>query len=156
LKPLKRNTFYTSKKHWQSLDEMPLYNWIKCTDGDLQYIRQSGHELPANQVDENAWFKVYNEYIDIFGLSALYKKTLEAMRRKALLELDFVLTREKFKLTEIALQEAKLKTMLNNNGSSMTIDESLIHLSRWLGYHVNSKKITVLEYFNLLKQYGKN
>lgn len=135
---------------------MPLYNWIKCTDGEMQYIRKAASETPLTEQDENAWFKVYNQYIDTFGLSALYKKTLEAMRRKALLELDFVLTREKFKLTEIALEEQKLKTMLNNNGNSMTIDESLIHLSRWLGYHVNSKKITVLEYFNLLKQYGKN
>ncbi len=77
------------------------------------------------------------------------------MREKALAELEFVTTRDRFKITEIALIEEKLKTMVNNNGSGMSIDESLVHLSKWIGYKLDIHKTTVTEYFTILEQYGK-
>ncbi len=77
------------------------------------------------------------------------------MRKKALLELNFVKTRDRFKLTLIAAQEEKLKGMLNNNGNGMTIEQALIHLSKWLGFRIDTRKTTVVEYFNLLAEYGK-
>ena len=77
------------------------------------------------------------------------------MKKKALIELEYVETKERFKLTEIEIQETKLKEMLANTGSGMTIEESLIHLSKWIGYRLNTKEICVVEYFNILKEYGK-
>ena len=38
---------------------------------------------------------------------------------------------------------------------SMTIEETLVHLSRWAGYRLNAKELSVVEYFNMMKQYGK-
>ena len=80
---------------------------------------------------------------------------LEAMRKKALLELDYVETWEQFKLTEIQIEVEKLKNMVNNNGEGMTIEQSLVHLSKWVGYYLDKKKITVVDYFNLMAEYGK-
>ena len=37
----------------------------------------------------------------------------------------------------------------------MTIDESLIYLSKFMGYRLNPKEITVIEYYTLLDHYGK-
>jgi hypothetical protein len=37
----------------------------------------------------------------------------------------------------------------------MTIEQSLIHISKWIGQWINPKTITAREYFNLLKEYGK-
>jgi hypothetical protein len=45
--------------------------------------------------------------------------------------------------------------MLNNKGSGVTIEQSLIHLSKWLGSWINVKAITTKEYFNLIDEYGK-
>ncbi len=42
-----------------------------------------------------------------------------------------------------------------NNGNGMTIEQTLVYLSKWAGYHINAKKITVVDYFNLLEEYGK-
>jgi hypothetical protein len=85
----------------------------------------------------------------------MYKKLLNAMKKKALLEVDFIVTRERFKLTEIEMQIANLDAMLNNKGSGVTIEQSLIHLSKWLGSWINVKAITTKEYFNLIEEYGK-
>lgn len=77
------------------------------------------------------------------------------MKEKAIYELEFVNTRDRFKLTEIEIKEAELKSMIDNNGQGMTIDETLIYLGRWLGYRLNPKEINVIEYFTILDQYGK-
>jgi len=114
-----------------------------------------GKKKELTTKDFEQWGKIYDDYIKQFGLSELYKKLLELMRKKALLELEFVTTGQRFKLTEIELTEAKLKTALSNNGEGLTIEQSLIYLSKWVGFNLNPRKITVLEYFNLSAEYGK-
>ena len=119
----------------------------------MSYVRKGkeGNE----ESDIEAWQKIYDSYILEYGLSEMYKKLLNAMRKKALLEVDFIITRERFKLTEIEMQIANLDAMLMNKGSGITIEQSLIHLSKWLGSWVNVKTITTREYFNLMEEYGK-
>jgi hypothetical protein len=135
---------------------MPLSNWIYCTDGDVSFVRKTRKkDATPGTKDAEQWAKIYDDYIARFGLSDMYKKLLELMRKKAIYELEFVETGQRFKLTEIELTEAKLKTALSNNGEGLTIEQSLIHLSKWVGFHLNAKKITVLEYFNLMAEYGK-
>lgn len=135
---------------------MPLANWIQCTGGDLRYTRKNiDPESKETEEDAQAWAAIYDDYLKRFGLGKMYLKLLETMRKKALLELDFIITGQRFKLTEIKIEEERLKTMLNNNRQGVTIEQSLIHLSKWLGYHLSPKKITVSEYFNLLEEYAK-
>jgi len=156
LKKLKKNTSNSHVKHWKSINEMPLQNWIECSSGSIQYARiHVNEEDKPNEKDVKSWEKLHDEYIEKYGLSDIYLRLLKVMQKKALLELNYVTTKERFKLTEIEIEEAKLNGMLKNNGSGLTIDESLIHLSKWIGYHLNPKVLTVIEYFNILKQYGK-
>lgn len=134
---------------------MPLFNWVKCNDGELNYTRREVKTDKITQKDQLQWLKLNDEYIKKYGLSKLYARMLEAMRKRAILELEFVLTRERFKLTEAEIEAAKLQNMMANNGHGMTIEQTLIYLSKWTGYHVNAKNITVVDYFNLLEEYGK-
>jgi hypothetical protein len=132
---------------------MPLYNWIKCSEGKLEYVRKTnkGNE----QLDTEMWEMVYDSYIKEYGLGEQYKKMLEAMKQKALCEADYVITGNRFKLTEAEIAASKLQTIVSNAGNGMTIEESLVHLSKWMGQWLNPKNITTKEYFNLLKEYGK-
>lgn len=129
---------------------------MKCNEGDLRYTRKEiTQEIDPNEDDTKAWERIYDQYIEKYGLSKLYKKLLNLMREKALLECTFVMTRDRFKLTQIELKEAELKGAMSNNGNGMTIEEALVYLSKWIGYRLNPKEITVVEYFNILAQYGK-
>jgi hypothetical protein len=132
---------------------MPLFNWIQCNNGKLELTRLNEDGTP--EMDVITWENIYNDYLKEFGLSETYKRMLNAMKKKAVLELDFVITGDRFKLTEIEIEETRLKGMLENGGKGMTIEESLIYISKWLGTWLNTKQITVREYFNLLEQYGK-
>lgn len=132
---------------------MPLFNWIKCNEGKIEFTRINDEGNP--EMDVITWQMIYNDYLKEFGLSETYKRMLNAMKKKAILELDYVLTGDRFKLTEIEIEETRLNAMLQNAGNGMTIEESLIYISKWLGTWLNVKNITVREYFNLLEQYGK-
>lgn len=130
-----------------------MFNWIKCTSNDLTFVRKD--KKGTEQEDIEAWERIYDSYIAEYGLNEVYKKLLNAMKKKALLEVDYILTRERFKLTEIEMQIANLDAMMMNGGNGMTIEQSLIHLSKWLGSWINAKDISTKEYFNLMSEYGK-
>lgn len=132
---------------------MPLANWIECTAGEVGYVRIEPTNEPTN-ADFEQWEKIYDSYIKRFGLGDVHKKHLEILKKKAILQLDYTITRTKFLITKIDILEAKLEAMMNNAGHGMTTEQALIHLSKWLGYRVDPKKITALEYFILLEEYG--
>ncbi len=139
--------------YYEGIEELPLFNWIKCTSNDLKFVRKD--KKGTEQEDIEAWERIYDSYIAEYGLNEVYKKLLNAMKKKALLEVDFILTRERFKLTEIEMQIANLDAMMMNGGNGMTIEQSLIHLSKWMGSWINAKEINTKEYFNLMNEYGK-
>jgi len=149
----KKGSVTNLNDYYNSIDDMKLYNWIKCTAGDLTYVRKA--ENGTKETDKIVWEKIYDSYILEFGLSPVYLKLLNAIKEKTLLELEYVITKEKFKLTEIEISLAKLQAMMSNNGSGLSIDEALIHVSKWLGSWIDSRNITVRDYFNLMKEYGK-
>lgn len=134
---------------------MPLENWIKITEDQmLEYVCKDPSDTEGVDLSE-AWCKVNDDYIQRYGLSDLYIRLLKKMKEKALLELTFVETRDRFKLTEIGLAEAELQSMLSNRGEGIGIREALIHLSKYMGFRLNPKEITVLEFFNIRDKHGK-
>lgn len=140
--------------YYKSIDDLPLDNWIKCNGGELKYVRINIENGNAQQ-DERIWESIYNSYIKEFGLDKMYKKMLDSMKKRAELELDYVISQDRFKLTLINIEISRFELLLSNAGIGMSIQESLIHLSRWMGSFINTKNITTREYFTLLKEYGK-
>lgn len=139
--------------YYLTIDEMPLYNWIQCHNGKMEFARKGSNGTPERDVE--AWQNIYDDYIREFGLSEVQKKLFDAMKKRAILELDFVITLDRFKLTEIEIAIARMDAMLSNKGSGITIEQMLIYVSKWLGQWLNPRNITVKEYFNLIEQYGK-
>lgn len=128
-----------SINYYNNIEELPLFNWIKCTNGQMKYVRKdftNGNQL----LDELHFEKIFDSYIKEFGLSEMYIKLLKTMHKKTLLELDFVLTRNRFKLTEVEMQIARLENMVNNNKNGMTIEQTLVHLSKWMNHWIDAKK----------------
>jgi 23S rRNA G2445 N2-methylase RlmL len=133
---------------------LPLHNWIKCSEGDITFCRVDSQE-GSEQKDHEVWEMIYDDYIDKNGLNKMYEKMLSTMIKKASAELEYCITGDRFKLTEAEIQETKLETMLSNKGSGMTISQTLIHLSKWIGHWLNTKSISTQEYFNLLSEFEK-
>lgn len=150
-----KNILIRSKCYHNSIEEIPLYNWLKCTQGEIKYVRLN---LAKGNVlsDVEAWQVLFDDYINKQGLNATYLKILKAMKKKALLECDFVIDNDRFTLTLLEVEIETLKMLMNNNGVGMSIEQSLIHLSKWLGSWINTKNITASEYFDLVKEFERS
>ena len=101
------------------LDDIPLHNFIKCQKGEYEFVRKG--ESGTHELDETHWLDIYDQYIREFGLGKLHTKLLEAMRKKAILQCEYVEKRDKFKMTLIDMQITKLEGMMSNAGSGITI-----------------------------------
>ena len=153
LKWLKKILSFTHGEYWSSIDEMPLYNWIRCNDGKLEYTRK---EKKGNKIqDVYNWKKLYNEYLKDFGLDVRYKKYLEAQKKRALLQSEYVITKERFKLTEIEIESQKIQDLEMHFAGGKKIEVILTWLGMFLGYKLDQKTTTVKEYFVILEEYGK-
>jgi hypothetical protein len=134
---------------------MPLDNWIRITeDDDLRYVCKDPEDTKGVNLVE-AWYKVNDDYIQRYGLGDLYKRLLKKMKEKALLQLDYIETRDRFQLNLIELAEQEMRAMMSNKGESIGIREALVHLSKYMGFRLNPKEITVNEFFLMRDKYGK-
>ena len=153
LRWLRKILLYTHGQYWESIDEMPLYNWIKCNNGKLEYTRKT---KKGNKVQDYInWKLLYNEYLKDFGLDRRYKKYIEAQKKRAILQSEYIITKEKFKLTEIEIESQKLKDLEIHFGEGKKIELILTWLGMFLGYKLDQKSTTVKEYFVILEEYGK-
>jgi hypothetical protein len=140
---------------YESIEEIPLYNWAKINEGNLKFILlKIDTEVNELQLSE-AWEKLYDDYIVKRGLSKHYQKLLTLMKQKTVLECDYIITGELFKLTEIEIQEEKLREMIQKDAVDISIEKTLIYLSKWIGYRLDWKVITLNEYYLILEEYGK-
>jgi len=151
---LKRSTSHLLGGHWKSVKDIPLESWIKCLDGQFNYVNKRVCSTYGKK-DIERWLRIYNNYILERGLTEIHLKHLNLMKKKALLQIDFILTHERFKLTLIEIEEARLKSMLANSGNGMSIEQALVHIGKWMGERIRIKEITAFEYFVLLDEFSR-
>jgi len=150
---LKSKNTLDDREYYTSIETLPLANWIKCTDGKLEYTRKGS--TGSKTLDREAWEKIYDEYINEYGLGKLKMKLLKTMVKKAEAELDFCLTGDRFKLTQAEVQETALENMIKNAGHGSTIEQALIHLSKWIGHWIKAVDISTKEYFTMISELDK-
>lgn len=132
---------------------MPMFNWTKCLNGDLKYIRKG--KRGNDHADIVYWEKMNDLYIDKFGLSKYNLRLLEQMKKLAMAELEYLATGDRFKLTLIEMETRRLEAMKSTAGTGITLEQGSVYLSKWLGYQIKLKEISVAEYFTLLKEYER-
>lgn len=142
------------KKYYESVEDMPLYNWHKCINGDYYYARLDGKQLDLTEC-ELSFRKVYESYMNTFGVDKKYKERIDIIKKIALLQCDYLISKDQFKLTEIEVQNAKLEMFNTETSSNVTLQTTLIHLSKWVGYRLDWKQVSVYEYYTLLEESSK-
>jgi hypothetical protein len=132
---------------------LPVYNWYKCLGGEIKFVRMAKNGTDEHDIE--VWERLHDEYIKEFGLSKVHAKLLKVIKDKALQELDYVITGDRFKLTLIEMEETRLKNMLSTTSGGVSIEEMIIHMSKWLGQWIKTKEISVREFFTLQKEYER-
>jgi len=141
-----------SEKYYQSIEEIPLFNWQKCLEGDVKYVNLQTKDDSSNQ---EAFNKLYDEFLQKRGINKEYKKYLDILKKKAMLQCEFLITKDDFKLTQIEIEDAKIVSLQKTSEEGLSIDKTLIYLGKWLGYRLDWKIISVSEFYSILEEYEK-
>jgi len=143
----------TLNKYYSEIDDFPLWNWSKCCKGELIHCRIDVKE-GSEKEDAEAWENIFNDFIAKIGLGDEYIEYLDLVKRRALLQLEYLETRQRRVLNEVNLLtntilSHKERIKSDSNGS---IAKTLNWLSRREGYPVKIKDTTTLAYFELIKE----
>ena len=72
-----------------------------------------------------------------------------------MLQCEFLITKDNFKLTQIEIEDAKIVSLQKGSEEGLSIDKTLIYLGKWLGYRLDWKIISVSEFYSILEEYEK-
>ena len=139
---------------YSELFEFPLINWIKCGDGDLRWINK---DRISRKEDVENWEKIYNKYIEKYRISESLNDYLEDKKRLIVLRNKYVQSGEPMLLNEIKMQEIELEEkdrVMSMN--TVTIENTLPILSKWLGITLRLNDLTIVEYKNYVLSYEQS
>lgn len=142
--------------YYASIDTMPIFNWDKCQQGDLTFTRIDDKDV-SEQLDAKAWQLLNYEYMEVFGISRSHTKYLMLQKQLICLELELIETGDKFIKNRIRQVRDELQILFveDEGKKGMTIDQSMIYLSKFMGFRLDKRSMSVKEYFTLLNEYGK-
>lgn len=142
--------------YYSKIDEIPLYNWIKCLNGNVEYVRKKRGIKYVNSLDVLAFEALYDDFIQVRGLGKDYLSLLDLKLKLAEKQRKFIESWNARLLNDINIMSARvIEIETRNKKESITIEQSLVYLGKWLGYHLNSREITALDYYLLLEEYGR-
>jgi hypothetical protein len=135
---------------------MILFNWLQCVDGKFNYARLNATDNDnITDADVLAWEKIYDSYINHFGINKLYQQYLDKCRKRAIAQNDYILTNKKIYFNVIRIMDVEIEKIKNEMNKGISTDQVLVHLTKFMGFRQDIKKITVIEYFNMIKEYER-
>lgn len=144
------------EKYYLKIDECPLKAWRKANEHDFTHLRKGKQ---GNETDDfKAWELLYNDFIRVIGLTPEFEQYLQLIKDKIEAIKQYLNSvkngmRDRFLLNRINILDGQIQQFNQTGGKGLTIAEILPKLSKMQGYHIKETEITVLDYFNLLKEY---
>ena len=148
------------KDYFLKCDELPIYNWQKCLDGDLTYLRKNDDGSEDN--DNLAWWDFLNDYYEVIGFSDQQLQLNELKERYLMALLDYLEAPEEkqaFLSNELNWSKDALDFFTKNKDSNQevksTILTSVVQLQSIFKYQINEYKTTVLKFHIMMKEAEK-
>ena len=144
---------------YKSIDTLPIYNWHQINEtGNLVYLyiqEEYEEEIFDNEDLMLLWDSIYNEYIEVFGLSDKY---LEYMNKKisiSKLQADQVITGNRTLNTLMRAKERELADLTADFFKGTYLDTQ-VAIERYMGFQLDPKKVSVNKFYTYLNNMEKN
>lgn len=150
--------------YYSEIDYLPLECWIKANSGQLNALRVDENK-GNKENDQKAWLIIFNDFLKKVGVSEEYQDYLDALRRRAELDIEYNegrgvdengrINRDRFLLNEINELTARIdKYEKESKNQKASIWKTLNDLSRIEKRNIHAKDIYTLQYFELLKEHA--
>jgi len=133
---------------------MPINNWrLILETGDLKYLFKSKKGRVSKRCVEH-WDTLQQEYLDEFGIEENYKQILRLEKKLMNLNLDYVITRDRFLFNVIKITEGEIA--LIKQGEGVKFYEMLDHVEKYKGFAIDPETYSVKKWYYSLKNISKN
>ena len=146
------------EKYYLSINEFPLFNWFRCNEEQYKYCRRDPN-VGTEKEDLQAWENLYNDFIQKVGFSDEFNLYLDNLKARAKSCLEFLESLKEGKRNIFLINRIRMLTIkIDMFESKLTGNENneikmLNAISKYQGYRIPQKEITVLEYEELKKQF---
>lgn len=146
--------------YYEHIDELPIYNWFKIHETkELKYLCKTEKKLKTSELNTlpKLWETICNQYIQSFGFGSNQLKVWKKEKQIALLCIERCETEDETIGTFIDIAEAELERMQKKNKNIDTnIYEIKSQMEKGLGFTINMKQCTVIEFYSYQKTLEKN
>lgn len=154
IKKLKKAELY------DSIETMPIYNWFKINEtNDLRWVlKDFNAQIGINaKALLNAWNKIFDEFIEVFGIPDKLREIMEMKRDIMILESQVALKGDRTRLPFIEIKRDALEKLLKSEKKGV-INQAKIYVEKFMGFRLNEKETSVKEFYgyvNALNEHTK-
>ena len=135
--------------YYNSIEEMPLYNWRKCQEhGELFYCRKDLTKKAGRKVNEKldneAWDEIYDTFLLEFGLGKDMIRIFELRLEIAELECDLVITENRFLINQIERLKQELKDLIEKPVEN-DMDDIINYIEMWRKIEINENTVQYID-----------
>ena len=138
---------------YNSIDELPIKIWfdIHKTVNFKKLLKSGECKIEKTYIKLfELWQKLYNEFIERFGLSDEFLSDLQIEIKIANLQADLIITKQKHLNTLIKIEQEKMRINNFEISEPADIESILAKMSKYYGFKLSSRELTTAEYYSYL------
>ena len=137
--------------YYNSIDEMPIYNWFKCIEIDKSYVLIDRKKDTKETLEHIEQFEIlYGQFIDTFGINEGLKDIITIQNEILCLKIDLAITNDKSIENFIEIAEIELNDLLKDNTKGSN-NKTVIMVEKWLGFPIDEYKVSVKKFYDYLE-----
>ena len=151
----------TPETYYLDVDECPLKTWRKCYEDGYSSIRKDS-KYGDEKSDYEAYDKLYKTFVERIGHDKDFQSYLENIKAYNLALIDYIKSQrtvdgavihDRKKRNKINVLKAKLERFEKDGDDTVSIAKTLNRLSKMQGVTIKESDLTVLRYFELIKDF---
>jgi hypothetical protein len=151
----KRNKPLPTTEPYKSLEELPIYNWDKCVrSGELKYLLLDPN-LKCDVDLLELFMKFHQDYLDIFGANEESERYLSLLKQK-IHHIEQIILGVKFHKNYLKIVDFEIEAIEKKKGDSQDLFDICAILSKFMGFQLDVKKVTVIDYYKYIKLLEKH
>lgn len=154
-KKLQLKYWILTGKVYKSIYKLPQWNWnqIHQTNNYGYLIKKTSYlklELDNSKELKQIWYHIYDEFIEEFGLTKSYLELLEAKKRIAAMQHQYIQTGDRSILNMIEIEEMDMKEQFEKN-EGVRFEAIVMAIEKRQSMPIDPKEITVYKFNNYLR-----
>jgi hypothetical protein len=139
---------------YETIDELPIKLWFDVhKTGNYGLLLKDIREVNTEELKQlfETWEKIYNQYIERFGLSPEFLEDLELQMEIAKEKAEFIITGQRHLRTMYRIKEEELASNQKGTQEPLELEALLAKMSKHYGFKLNSQELTTAQYYGYLK-----